>query len=142
MKTRAFILYLALALSVVAACNVVWSRPAVSQPREPAASIILLIGDGMGPEVMGLARDYARVIEGRELWMEKTMSEGRLALVRAAPLGALVADSAAAARVGDRVDRLAGVRPRIHSPCIGSHPFEGEGDRGRYSSPACTTPFS
>ena len=64
---------------------------------QPAANTILLIGDGMGPEVIELAKDYASVIEKRQLWIEKVISEGNLALVHTPPLGKLVTDSAAAA---------------------------------------------
>jgi hypothetical protein len=50
----------------------------------------------MGPEVIGLAKDYAQIMESRELWIERIVGEGHLALVRASALGTLVADSAAA----------------------------------------------
>lgn len=70
---------------------------ATTRPSPPAKNIILLIGDGMGPEVIGLAKDYAQIMEKRELWIERIVSEGRLALVHASALGTLVTDSAAAA---------------------------------------------
>jgi len=79
------------------------------QSAEPATNIILLIGDGMGPEVIGLAKDYAQALEKRELWMEKVLSDGHLALVRSTATGKLAADSAAAATAlatGVQVDNM------------------------------------
>ena len=66
------------------------------EESDPAANIILLIGDGMGHSVIGLARDYARIVEDRELWTQRAISQGRLALMHGLADGALVADSAAA----------------------------------------------
>jgi alkaline phosphatase len=64
---------------------------------QPAKNIILLIGDGMSMEIIGLMRDYARIMEGKELYIERLMEEGSLTLVHAAPLDKLVIDSSAAA---------------------------------------------
>ncbi len=83
-----------LAVLIVHACN---GGSASPRPSRPAKNIILLVGDGMGPEVVGLARDYSQTINKRELWIERAIAEGRLALVHASALGTLATDSAAAA---------------------------------------------
>jgi alkaline phosphatase len=70
---------------------------AAEQAQAPASNVILLIGDGMGPEMIAIAKDYARVIEGRELSIERAMSMGSLALVHVPTHNTLVSDSAAAA---------------------------------------------
>ncbi len=62
-----------------------------------AKNVILLIGDGMSMEVVGLMREYARVIENRQLHLEDLMNHGALALVHAVPTDKLVIDSSAAA---------------------------------------------
>lgn len=67
------------------------------QPPQPAKNIILLIGDGMSMEVISLMRDYARVVENRELCLEGEMNHGSLALVDPTPVDKLVIDSSAAA---------------------------------------------
>jgi alkaline phosphatase len=56
-----------------------------------------MIGDGMSVDVLGLTQQYAQALQQRDLWMEKIMSEGHLALVNVSPLQEVVTDSAAAA---------------------------------------------
>lgn len=97
MRMRRLFLLVALAVSITIAGGPAFADTIASDSPKPAASVILLVGDGMGPSVIGLAKDYARVIEDRDLWMEKAISEGSLALVQAPALGTLVTDSAAAA---------------------------------------------
>lgn len=92
MKIRTISLCAAVVICLVALC----CAPPTAQPPEHAENVILLIGDGMGPEVVALAKEYSRVIEKRELWLEKAMFEGHLALVNVRPIDALVTDSAAA----------------------------------------------
>lgn len=95
-----------LVISILAVCRAGIADPISSDSSKPAKNIILLIGDGMGPAAIGLAKDYARIIEGGGLWMERAFSEGHIALVQAPALGALVTDSAAAATAiatGERV---------------------------------------
>ena len=65
-------------------------------------NLILLIGDGMGPQQMGLLTSYAHqaphsVYRDRHTALEQAMDRGSLGLVRTAPPGVLVTDSAAAA---------------------------------------------
>jgi alkaline phosphatase len=69
-----------------------------SQPK----NVILIIGDGMGPQQMGLLFAYARHAPGskvpkRVAAMEQMAQEGELGMVRTEPHDALVVDSAAAA---------------------------------------------
>jgi alkaline phosphatase len=92
------ILTVALVVLCVPACTDHPSTdPAPIGSAAPAANVILFVGDGMGPSVVGLAKDYARVVESRDLWMEKAISEGDLALVQVPALGTLATDSSAAA---------------------------------------------
>lgn len=65
-------------------------------------NIILLIGDGMGPQQVGLLLAYVERLrnqsaEPTEAAIERMMHQGKLALVKTAPHDALVVDSAAAA---------------------------------------------
>lgn len=96
MKKYRFVLTAIMVIMTVAICNAQTANPITSTPSEQATGVILLIGDGMGPEVVGLARDYARLVEERELWIEKVAADGHLALAHTRALGSLVTDSAAA----------------------------------------------
>lgn len=96
-KRPGFFPAVVIALLVSVSCMAQSPTQASSTSTEKATNIILMVGDGMGPSVVGLMRDYARVIEGRELWIAQTLSEGELALVNVAPKGGLVTDSAASA---------------------------------------------
>ncbi len=65
-------------------------------------NIILMIGDGMGPQQLGLLSMYAHrapnsVVPDRTPAIERMMAEGTIGLVRTEPHGVLVTDSAAAA---------------------------------------------
>jgi alkaline phosphatase len=90
--------------------------PAPTDSATPTANVILLVGDGMGPSVVGLVKDYARVVEGKGLWMEKAISEGDIALVHTPALGTLVTDSSAAATAmatGERVrNKIVSLSPK------------------------------
>ncbi|GAB4353335.1 MAG: alkaline phosphatase [Candidatus Abyssubacteria bacterium] len=97
MKTRFCILLVLLLAAIALGCNGKHADAPAAQSVEHAQNIILMIGDGMSVDVIGLARQYARSVEARELWMEKLMSEGHLALVDVSPLKKAVTDSAAAA---------------------------------------------
>lgn len=68
----------------------------------PVRNVILIIGDGMGPQQLGLLFAYARHAPGskvpdRVAAMEQMASEGEVGIVRTNPHGAIVVDSAAAA---------------------------------------------
>ena len=64
---------------------------------EPAQSIILFIGDGMGPSQVAIAQYYSELVLGKELNMLKLCNEGALGLVTTHAADVLVTDSAAAA---------------------------------------------
>lgn len=79
-----------------------------ANPAKPAAkpagirNVIIMIGDGMGPQQIGLLTQYARHAKGstvpnRTAAIETLLNEGTVAIVNNQPHGALVADSAAAA---------------------------------------------
>jgi len=79
------------------------SKKPQSAPTSPAVkNLILLIGDGMGPQQIGLLTTYAHQARqseyvGRETAIEQAMRAGTMGLVRTAPQDVLVTDSAAAA---------------------------------------------
>jgi alkaline phosphatase len=65
-------------------------------------NIILMIGDGMGPQQIGLLQDFAKysktsVYHNRGTALQMFADEGRMALSSTSPYGALVADSACSA---------------------------------------------
>jgi alkaline phosphatase len=62
-----------------------------------AKSIILMIGDGMGPSQFGAAWLYSNRVLGRELRMVEVMKSGRTAYMANDALDAIVTESAAAA---------------------------------------------
>jgi alkaline phosphatase len=63
-------------------------------------NVILMIGDGMGPQQYSLAMSYAKYAPGskkRVLNLEKLMADGELGMMLTNPHGAIVTDSAASA---------------------------------------------
>ncbi len=86
----------------------------------PAKSIILMIGDGMGPSQFGAAWLYSNRILGRELRMVEVMKSGRTAYVVNDALDAIITESAAAATqiaTGVRVKTMAvGMAPDGKTP--------------------------
>ena len=76
---------------------------AEDRPEAPQVkNLILLIGDGMGPQQMGLLTAYANqaphsIYTDRETALEEAMDRGVIGLIRTSPPGVLVTDSAAAA---------------------------------------------
>ena len=81
------------------------SKPVVAAAEKPAGKIrnvILFIGDGMGPQQLGMLFAYAHLAPGstvpdRTPAIERMADEGNVALVRTEPHGGIVVDSAAAA---------------------------------------------
>ena len=80
------------------------SGPVVKPNAKPAGirNVIIMIGDGMGPQQVGMLTQYAKYAPGstapnRKAAIETVLSEGTVAIVNNQPHGALVADSAAAA---------------------------------------------
>ncbi len=81
---------------------VVTTGQTAEQPAGKIRNVILFIGDGMGPQQLGLLFAYAHLAPGstvpdRTPAIELMADEGNIALVRTEPYGALVVDSAAAA---------------------------------------------
>lgn len=65
-------------------------------------NVILIIGDGMGPQQLGLLFAYAHLAPGSNIpdrtpAIEQMVDHGSVALVRTEPYGAIVVDSASAA---------------------------------------------
>jgi len=76
------------------------SIPQQTFAKPTVKNVILLIGDGMGPQQYALAMSYARLAPNahtRELNLEKFMSQGELGLMMTYPKDVLVVDSAASA---------------------------------------------
>jgi alkaline phosphatase len=92
----------------LAALAIAAARPAAGQNGRPASTgragvrnIILMIGDGMGPQQVNFLALYARYARGstapnRTAAIEEVINGGFVGVVRTEPLGALVVDSAAA----------------------------------------------
>lgn len=73
-----------------------------AETSRPIRNVILMIGDGMGPQQMGLLLSYAHNANGPQVVermpaLERMMNQGTVAMVRTDPYGALVVDSASAA---------------------------------------------
>jgi len=78
------------------AFSLIWFSPALGAE---AKNVILLIGDGMGPEPVGLAIYYNRFMNGMEkrLNMERLMAVGNTGYCLTYQYGTVVTDSASAA---------------------------------------------
>lgn len=71
-------------------------------PPTKVRNVILIIGDGMGPQQLGMLFAYAHLAPGstvpdRTSAIERMSQQGTVALVRTEPYGAVVVDSAASA---------------------------------------------
>lgn len=81
------------------------SKPVLDQeelPPKKIRNVILFIGDGMGPQQLGMLFAYAHLAPGstvpdRTPAIELMSQQGTVALVRTEPYGAVVVDSAASA---------------------------------------------
>ncbi len=96
-----FVVYVAGASSALAQ-HLQKAAPAELRASPKIRNVILMIGDGMGPQQVGLLLNYAHHAPGSQVpnhtpAMERMAQSGSIALVRTDPHGALVADSAAAA---------------------------------------------
>jgi alkaline phosphatase len=83
-----------------ALCILVALSLSCTRSEEKIRNLIILIGDGMGPQQIGLALAYARyagspAAKDRRLAIERIMREGTTGLALTSPEGFLVADSAA-----------------------------------------------
>jgi alkaline phosphatase len=88
---------------VLAACTVNGEEAAArNRTGSGIRNIVLMIGDGMGPQEVGLLTHYAKLaasskVPDRTTAIERVLNEGTVAIVRNEPHGVLVVDSAAAA---------------------------------------------
>jgi alkaline phosphatase len=81
------------------------SRPVLDErglPSSKIRNVILIIGDGMGPQQLGMLFAYAHLAPGstvpdRTPAIELMAKQGTIALMRTEPYGAIVVDSAASA---------------------------------------------
>jgi alkaline phosphatase len=94
---------LSIAVVVRAQGGVAASR--IGSDGKPAAgvrNVIIMIGDGMGPQEIGLLALYAKLaphstVPDRTTAIERVLNEGVISIIRPQPYGVLVPDSAAAA---------------------------------------------
>lgn len=87
------------ALQVVLALLVALMSPTLLQAASPPKNIVLFIGDGMGPEAVGLLVYYNRFMkgEGSKLNLERFMASGNTGYCLTYQYGTVVTDSASAA---------------------------------------------
>jgi len=96
------------AFSVLVICRSSWAQLPLDETDDAVSvvpqirNVILLIGDGMGPQHLGLLMSYANLapdsqVPERMAALEQMARQGAVAIVRTEPYGALVADSASAA---------------------------------------------
>ncbi len=93
MKRRLEIVGLVVAVAAGSACKTRES----SSPTPRARNVILFIGDGLGATQIALGLEYARVVEGRQLHLEKLMESGEIGYALPVSHQTTVIDSAAAA---------------------------------------------
>ena len=96
-----------LAASLLSACGADSNSNSSAQPDLAPQSgqiknIIMMIGDGMGPQQVGLLQDFAThsktdIYKNRETALELFANSGQLALSSTTPVGGLVVDSACSA---------------------------------------------
>jgi alkaline phosphatase len=72
------------------------------KPASGVRNVIIMIGDGMGPQEVGLLTLYAKLapnstVPNRTTAIEHVLNEGVISIIRPQPYGVLVPDSAAAA---------------------------------------------
>lgn len=91
--------FIALMLSSLIGCALV---PTETAPVGKPKNIILIIGDGMGPQQVGLLLSYARqaphgVLADHKTALDRMMAQGRLGISMTYTANSLVTDSAASA---------------------------------------------
>jgi alkaline phosphatase len=72
------------------------------KPASGVRNVIIMIGDGMGPQEVGLLTLYAKLapnstVPDRTTAIERVLNDGVISIIRPQPYGVLVPDSAAAA---------------------------------------------
>jgi len=93
---------LALAAAAQAEDGAVGGRSELDGEPAGVRNVILMIGDGMGPQQIGLLTLYAKLapsstVPDRTTAIERVLNDGVVSIVNTQPYGVLVADSAAAA---------------------------------------------
>lgn len=101
MRARRLLPFIPL-LYVTASCGGATHAPAPPAAKAKPKSVILMIGDGMGPQQVGLLEAYATraphsIYGVKPTAMHQLMDEGQVALSRHHPEGAVVVDSACSA---------------------------------------------
>jgi alkaline phosphatase len=84
-----------LAVALLVGCSDVGAAP--QETPDAPKSVILLIGDGMGPQAVGLLMDWADAAKKSPTNFERLANEGVNGWLRTAPAGGPLTDSAAAA---------------------------------------------
>lgn len=78
------------------------TKPEVEPVTEKVKNIIMMIGDGMGPQQVGLLQDFAThsktdIYKNRDTALEMFANSGQVAFSSTTPVGGLVVDSACSA---------------------------------------------
>jgi alkaline phosphatase len=90
---------LGIAVFLLASCSTLSEK---TSPPAQVKNVIMIIGDGMGPQQVGLLLSYARqaphgVLKDRKTALDRMIENGRIGISLTYPDGALVTDSAASA---------------------------------------------
>ena len=90
---------LSIAVFLLASCSTLSEK---TPPPSQVKNVIMIIGDGMGPQQVGLLLSYARqaphgVVKDRKTALDRMIENGRIGISLTYPDGALVTDSAASA---------------------------------------------
>ena len=99
---------LCLVASLCIGCATTATQRLDTSPPTQIKNVILVIGDGMGPQQLGLLEEYARrapnsIYQGAPTTLSQLIAEGSLGLSRSGPADALVVDSACSAtQLADR----------------------------------------
>ena len=101
-QRRLSLLAILIAISLTACSQATFIRPADSTPaaaeqQVAARSLILFIGDGMGPEMLSLAKIYSDKVLGTSLNLATLSATGTMGMVTTYSANRLVTDSAAGA---------------------------------------------
>lgn len=101
-KTRLKVLGVSLSLLTAAGCSQVQTDNVADESPSQVKNVIMMIGDGMGPQQMGLLEDYARnastsIYKGQSTGLTKIINNGTLGLSSHNPAQGIVVDSACSA---------------------------------------------
>ncbi|WP_250654942.1 alkaline phosphatase [Alkalimarinus coralli] len=95
-------LSLGLSMLTVVGCSHTQTESAVSESPSQVKNVIMMIGDGMGPQQMGLLENYAvnastSIYKDQQTGLAKMINNGTLGLSSHNPADSIVADSACSA---------------------------------------------